>query len=57
MWTGYDSKTGSEFLHLRPVLTGNSEVEGSFHEEGDGRFLLQMDTGMTARADRQTPGE
>src|SRR6266516_7002271 len=36
MGIGHDSQTGPGFLRLRSVLTGNSEVEGSFHEEGDG---------------------
>ncbi len=36
MGTGHDSKIVPGFLRLRPVLTGNSEVEGSFLVEGDG---------------------
>ncbi len=38
METGHDSKTGPGLLRLRPVMTGDGEAEGSFHEEGDGKL-------------------
>ena len=36
METGHDSKIALGLLPLRPVRTGDSKAEGSFHEEGDG---------------------
>jgi hypothetical protein len=37
METGHDSETAPGLMRLQHVLTGDCEVEGAFHEEGNER--------------------